>query len=158
MTKLRFLLLLPFLALGACNPNEPVRIVNTTSFPNLPDIVLPPNLDLEDVRFSLPGDLEDRIIKNTSACQSVAAENRDKVFWLKCGQYKDIDGNIIYVTLSQPQYEALRRNLQKLQVRDQQYNYRLNTVNEQRRQWRNQNNQAVGLPPVSDGVLKSPGM
>jgi hypothetical protein len=159
MLKMRFLMLAPFLLLGACNPNEPVRVVNTTSYPNLPDIILPPNADLESVMFNVPGDLSQQLIKNTDECQSVPASQRNRVFWVRCGDYRDASGNQIYVTLDKPNFERLRANLSKLRVRDQQFQYRVDEVNKQRQDWRNQNNAAVGLPPempLSDGVLRAP--
>lgn len=143
--------------LGACNPaDQPLRIINQTSYPNQADIVMPPGLELEAITFDIPRDLSQQIIKNTPECQTVEAASRTRTFWARCGQYKAIEGSNIYVGLDRDNFEKLRNNLRKLQVRDQQYQARIEEVNRQRREWRRKNGENIAPAATPNGMVLTP--
>lgn len=143
--------------LGACQTtDQPLRIINQTSYPNQADIVLPPGLELEAITFDIPRDLSQQIIKNTPECLAVEAASRTRTFWEQCGQYKALENTNIYVGLDRANFEKLRNNLRKLQVRDQQYQARIEEVNRQRRDWRRKNGENVAPAATPNGMVLTP--
>lgn len=126
-------------------PVSSVVVVNTTYYPNLPDISVPPKPKIQPVAWDFPRKTTaDMIAKNTTACvgKPVTPQNQ-----AQCGIFPvDLKSNI-YIGLSQAQWNVLQLNQQELENYYIAASARLAEINKQRAEWRKKNLEQATFAP-----------
>lgn len=135
--RLRALALAMALPLAACQ-HEPARkleVVNTTSYPELPDIPMPPEPALIPWEYEVPRDTSKFEPKNEK-CRAVAEDKRDDDWDRQCGVHPVVaDSNVLY-GFDQRNWNIMLSNLAKLREYIAQLKERLELANQSRREWR----------------------
>ena len=117
-------------------PITTVRVVTTTSYPELPDIQMPIEPTLIAWQYDVPRDLSKLEPKNTTKCLSVPEANRNDAYWATCGIHPPIrDSNVVY-GFDQRNWTTLQSNFAVLREYIVQLKARIDLANEQRREWR----------------------
>lgn len=117
-------------------PQTTVRIVNTTVYPDLPDVPAVPDPGLIAWSYDFPRDTSQVTIKNITSCLEVDESNRDSAFWNRCGENPIISETNIFIGLTRENWDILNSNLKKLQENIYLYRRRIEQVNRQRNEWR----------------------
>lgn len=74
-----------------------MRVVNTTSYPELPDIQMPMEPTLTAWQYEGPRDHSRLEAKDSEACQRVPDKDRDDMYWHRCGINPVIpESNVLY--------------------------------------------------------------
>ena len=144
------------LALVACatdsaefKPTSTVRVVNSTSYPEFPNIEPLPPVDVLPWKHDVPRDMTVFSVKNTTVCRKVETytpedkpyvvlpkEQQTEEWWSKCGEHPPLPDSNIFIGFSQDQWNILIENFAKLRERVWQYKQRIDQVNKQRDDWR----------------------
>jgi hypothetical protein len=140
----RTLVLAAALLLQACGANglvqrEPVttvRVVNTTSYPELPDIPMPMEPALIAWQYDVPRDMSRLEAKNSRECQSVPENARDDAFWTRCGLHPVVTNSNVLYGFDQDNWNIMLANFAKLREYVFQLRTRIDIANESRREWR----------------------
>ncbi len=150
--------LLPGCALNKPAPPEPVttvRVVQVTSYPELPDIPLPPEPVLLPWEYEVPRDMSRKEPKNTPECERVPEKDRDEAYLQRCGEHPVIrDSNVLF-GFDQRNWNILLTNFSKLREYIFQLRARIDLANESRRDWRQRANEerkraeAAGVQPAA---------
>lgn len=129
------------LMLTACasTPTEPqstVRLVQSTTYPFLPDIKPVPEPDLVPWSHDVPRDTSKLSVIESEKCTSVPETKRDKTFWRECGINPPLDNSNIFIGFDQDNWNIIIENFAKLRETIYQYKTRIDEVNQQRKEWR----------------------
>jgi hypothetical protein len=117
-------------------PTSSVRVVQTVSYPELPDIPLPPEPQLLPWEYEVPRDLSRKVPRNAPECLRVADKDRDDAYWDQCGENPVIrDSNVLF-GLDQRNWNVMLSNFSKLREYITQLKARVELGNEARREWR----------------------
>ncbi len=113
-----------------------VRVVNSTTYPELPDIQLPVEPTLTPWQYDIPRDMSKLEAANTGRCQSVAEKDRDDAYWARCGIHPVIpDSNVLY-GYDQRNWNIMLSNFGKLREYIFELKARIGLANDSRREWR----------------------
>ncbi|MBE0619431.1 MAG: hypothetical protein IH605_02455 [Burkholderiales bacterium] len=113
-----------------------VRVVNATTYPELPDIQLPLEPTLTAWQYEIPRDMSKIEAANTAKCQSVADKDRDDAYWARCGIHPVIaDSNVLY-GFDQRNWNIMLSNFGKLREYIVDLKTRIGLANDTRREWR----------------------
>lgn len=140
----RLLGLAVLIALSGCQsmrltqsePVTTVRVVQTTSYPELPDIQMPIEPELLPWEYEVPRDMSRIEAKKTAECEHVPDKERDKAFWDRCGEHPVIRDTNILFGLDQRNWNILLTDLAKLREYIVQLKSRIDLANESRQEWR----------------------
>jgi hypothetical protein len=133
-------LALPLAACDSMAPKNPeptttVKVVTVTSYPELPDIPLPPEPALIPWEYELPRDMS-RVEPKSPECGKTPEANRDDSWDRECGVHPVIrDSNVMY-GFDQRNWNILLSNLTKLREYIAQLKGRIDTANATRREYR----------------------
>jgi hypothetical protein len=117
-------------------PVTTVRVVNTMSYPELPDIPMPMEPTLIAWQYEVPRDLSKTEPRNSRECQNVQEKDRDDAYWDKCGVHPVIhDSNVLY-GFDQRNWNIMLTNFVKLREYIVELKARIDVANELRREWR----------------------
>ncbi len=131
-------------ALAGCNamrvsvpePVTTVRVIQTTSYPELPDIQLPVEPVLLPWEYEVPRDLSRLQPKNTPDCERVPDKERDDAYWARCGERPVIRDTNVLFGFDQRNWNIMLSNFSKLREYIIQLKARVDLANESRREWR----------------------
>jgi hypothetical protein len=113
-----------------------VRVVNTTSYPELPDIQMPMEPALIPWQYDVPRDSTRHEAKNTETCQKVPDKDRDDVYWENCGIHPVIPESTVLYGFDQRNWNIMLSNFGKLREYIVELRARIELANETRREWR----------------------
>ncbi len=137
-------MLLLALLLGSCasarltapEPVTTVRVVQTTTYPELPDIQMPIEPVLLPWEYEVPRDMSRLEPKSTAECERVPDKERDDAYWARCGERPVIrDSNVLF-GFDQRNWNIMLSNFAKLREYIFQLRARVDLANESRREWR----------------------
>lgn len=143
MTKIKVLTAFAaLLLLGGCaadagfNPKSTVRVINSMSYPEFPNVqpVFPVNLI--PWQADVPRDLTKTVVKNVTLCKKVSEEDRDDAFWNRCGEHPIVTNSNIFIGFDQINWNIIIENFAKLREQLFKYQKRIEEVNRQREAWR----------------------
>ena len=128
--------------LGGCaaddgfNPKSTVRVVNSMSYPEFPNVqpVFPVNLI--PWQADVPRDMTKTVVKNLTSCKKVPEEDRDDAFWNRCGEHPIVTNSNIFIGFDQTNWNIIIENFAKLREQLFKYQKRVEEVNRQREAWR----------------------
>ena len=113
-----------------------VRVVNTTTYPELPDIQMPVEPTLTAWEYDVPRDMSKLDAANTAKCQDVVDKDRDDAYWARCGIHPVVpDSNVLY-GFDQRNWNIMLSNFGKLREYIVELKARIGLANESRREWR----------------------
>jgi hypothetical protein len=122
------------------NPQPSLVYTNTYTLPNLPPIEPVVEPDLESWEHELPRDYsKPMVVKNITHCVNTPIEQRSVAWWQSCGEYPILNDTGIFIGFDQDNWYKVLRNFEKLKFTIQQYKQRIQMVDEQRANWRNEN-------------------
>ena len=137
------------------DPKTNVNLINSQSFPELPDIepVDPPNLIAWQA--DVPRDTAVLSVKNTTECRSVGTyedpsypgvvlpdmEQTD-AWWARCGENPILPNSNIFIGFDQENWNIIQENFAKLRETLFRYKQRIDQVNQQRQEWRDLANES----------------
>lgn len=131
---------LSVLTLAACastsEPQSTVRLVQSTTYPFLPDIKPVPEPELVPWNHDVPRDTSKLVVIENEKCTSVPETKRDKAFWRECGINPPLDNSNIFIGFDQDNWNIIIENFAKLRETVYQYKLRIDEVNQQRKEWR----------------------
>jgi len=136
--------ILVVLSLAACAqtpepsrmPQTSVTVVNTTAYPEFPDLPIPPDVKLLPFKVDFPRKSGELVVKNITACVNVSEEAQDVRFWARCGE-NPIDSNSnIFIGFDQPNWNNLNSNFEILKENNSILRGLLRQANKQRSGWR----------------------
>lgn len=140
------IIILVAFTLSAClgtnefDPKTTVGFEIRTNYPELPNMDIPPNVNLMPWHHDLPRDTtKDMIVKKLTKCLKVPKEERVKSntqFWAECGEYPVIPFTQLHIGFDQENYSIILENFTRLKLRNYQLRQRLLEVNRQREEWR----------------------
>jgi hypothetical protein len=138
------LLLLASIGLAGCSsarlnapePQTSVRVVQVTTYPELPDIQMPLEPDLLPWEYEVPRDLSRTEPKNTTECLRVPDKERDNAYWAKCGENPVIRDTNVLFGFDQRNWNIMLADFSKLREYIVQLKARIDLANESRREWR----------------------
>lgn len=144
------IILLSVLLLAGCGsvpkeifePKETVRVISQDRFPSLPPVPPVNSPSLLPWDYDLPRDTRVTTIKNITNCVNVPESEQDEQFWDRCGENPILTDSNIYIGLTQENFNILSTNFKKLQETIFLYQQRIEQVNRQREEWREQNRNA----------------
>jgi hypothetical protein len=132
-------LLLPLAACNGTRLTEPevktkVEVVNTTSYPELPDIQMPLEPALIAWEYDVPRDMS-KVEPKNEECRKTPETARDEAWDRKCGVNPVIPSNVLY-GFDQHNWNILLSNFAKLREYIVQLRARIDAANESRQEWR----------------------
>lgn len=113
-----------------------VRVVNSTTYPELPDIQLPVEPTLNAWQYDIPRDMSKLEAANTAKCQRVAEKDRDDAYWARCGIHPVIPNSNILYGFDQRNWNIMLSNFGKLREYIVELKARIGLANDSRREWR----------------------
>ena len=117
-------------------PVTTVRVVQVTSYPELPDIQMPLEPELLPWEYVVPRDMSRTEPKNTAECLRVPDKERDNAYWARCGENPVIrDSNLLF-GFDQRNWNIMLSDFSKLREYITQLKARIELANESRREWR----------------------
>jgi hypothetical protein len=119
-------------------PITTVRVVNTTNYPELPDIQMPMEPTLIAWQYDVPRDQSKLEARDSEKCLKVAEKDRDDAYWAisRCGVHPVLpDSNILY-GFDQQNWNIMLSNFGKLREYIVELRARIQLANETRREWR----------------------
>ncbi len=129
------------LLLGACestgfDPKSTVRVVNSMSYPEFPNVqpVFPVNLI--PWQADVPRDMTKTVVKNLTSCKKVPENEQDDAFWNRCGEHPIVTNSNIFIGFDQTNWNIIIENFAKLREQLFKYQKRVEEVNRQREAWR----------------------
>ncbi|CAD5374728.1 hypothetical protein RA210_U70044 [Rubrivivax sp. A210] len=122
--------------LSAPEPVATVKLVQTTTYPELPDIQMPVEPVLLPWEYEVPRDLSRMEPKSTPDCERVPDKERDDAFWARCGERPVIRDTNVLFGFDQRNWNILLSNFAKLREYIFQLRARVDLANESRREWR----------------------
>ncbi len=126
--------------LGGGTEGPTVRVISTTSYPDLPDLPPVDPLNLNNPQYDLPRDLAaEPVVKNLSTCINVPEDERNRAFWSRCGESPVISDTNIYRGFDYDNWIMYLENMNRIREYIKQYQDRIDQVNKQRQQWRELN-------------------
>jgi hypothetical protein len=132
-------------------PKTTVRIINSVSYPEFPDITPLPELNILAYKPDLPRDLNELSVISSTKCRNkkiktkpredkpyiiVPVETQSSEWWRRCGENPIFPESNIYIGFDQIQWNIIINNATKLKERIGQYKQRIAEINSQRREWR----------------------
>ena len=117
-------------------PITTVKVIQTTSFPELPDIQTPLEPTLIPWEYEVPRDMSKTEPKNTTECLGVAEKDRGDAFWERCGEHPVIRDTNVLFGFDQRNWNIMLSNFSKLREYVLQLRARIDLANESRRDWR----------------------
>lgn len=146
MNRFILIIVLAF-ALSACaglgiefDPKGTIDFQVKTNYPELPDMDIPPNVNLLPWKHDLPRDTtKEMIVKKLTTCLKVPKADRVKSnteFWARCGEFPVIIDTQLFIGFDQENWSIILENFTRLKLRNYQLRQRLNEVNRQRDEWR----------------------
>jgi hypothetical protein len=117
-------------------PVTTVKLIQVTSYPELPDIPLPLEPQLLPWEYEVPRDLSRLEPKSTPDCEKVTDKERDAAYWARCGQNPVIRDTNVLFGLDQRNWNIMLSNFSKLREYIVQLKSRVDVANESRREWR----------------------
>ena len=129
------------LLLGACqqigfNPQSTVRVVNSMSYPEFPNVQPVSPVNLIPWQADIPRDMTKTVVKNVTSCVKVPEDERDNAFWNRCGEHPIITNSNIYMGFDLLNWNIIIENFAKLREQIFKYQKRVEEVNRQREAWR----------------------
>lgn len=137
--------ILALLGLGACAaspepvnriPQTTVTVVNTTAYPEFPDIPIPPNVRLLPFQVDFPRRMDELVVKNVTNCVNVSEEARDDRFWARCGENPVDTSSNIFIGFDQTNWNNVNSNFEILKENNAILRNLLSQGNKQRQEWR----------------------
>ena len=120
--------------------SDPVRLITTTIYPDLPLMSHPPKLGLNNPVWDVPRDLTKPLsIKRLTNCIKVPVIEQDDNFWIDCGEYPPIPQSNIYRGYSYDDYQLFLLNNDAIRNKLKAYGFRIDAINQQREEWRLKN-------------------
>ncbi len=117
-------------------PVTTVKVIQVTSYPELPDILMPLEPQLLPWEYEVPRDLSKMEPKSTPECERVADKDRDTGYWARCGQNPVIRDTNVLFGLDQRNWNIMLSNFSKLREYIVQLKARVDLANESRHEWR----------------------
>lgn len=128
--------------LAACQTTKPlptttVRTVESTYYPNQPDIALPTRPRFQNFEYDFPRrtDLQ-QLVKNTTACKAVPVAQQDQAFWRRCGEFPVDTNSNIFIGFTQPEWDKFIQNWAEVEAYVKVLEERIAEVNRQRARYR----------------------
>lgn len=143
--KNKIVAVISILALGACastpdpvdrTPITTVRVVNTTAYPEFPNLPTPPEVRLLPFEVDFPRDLTQLTVRNVTNCVNVPEEQRDDRFWARCGENPIKTNSNVFIGLDQQNWSNLNSNLNLLKENNNVLRGLIDQANRQRAEWR----------------------
>lgn len=137
--------LLAIISLAACAnippevnriPQTTVTVVNTTAYPEFPDLPIPPDVKLLPFNVDFPRKSGELVVKNITTCVNVAEEARDDRFWARCGENPIDTNSNIFIGFDQPNWNNVNSNFEILKENNAVLRGLLRQANKQRADWR----------------------
>lgn len=126
--------------LPTARPPEPVssvECVNTTSYPELPDIPMPIEPALIAWEYDTPRDLAAKPEpKNTEKCRGIAEKDRDESYWERCGIQPVVEKSNIFYGFDERNWNIMISDFAKLREYVVQLKARIAVANDERQEWR----------------------
>lgn len=117
--------------------SAPVRVITTTSYPDLPDMSKPAKMNLIPPVWDVPRDLEaDMTVKRLTKCINKPGDKRNTKFWAECGEYPHTENSNIYRGYSYADFNTFLIMWKQVKNQLELYSKRIDLVNEQRKAWR----------------------
>ncbi len=123
-------------SLSVPEPATTVRVVQVTSYPELPDIELPLEPELLPWEYEVPRDLSRTEPKNTPDCLRVPDKERDNAYWARCGENPVIRDTNVLFGFDQRNWNIMLSDFSKLREYIVQLKARIELANASRREWR----------------------
>lgn len=143
MNKLIIILMLLVSGCTSLKPDpisDPIRLINSNVYPNLPDMTYPLSLNLTGPRWDVPRDtFKDLVVKSLTVCKKVLDEDRDDKFWSTCGEYPPTVNSNIYQGYNLDEFNHFLENQLKISLKLKEYKDRIDLINTQRQEWRRLN-------------------
>ena len=130
-------------------PQTTVRVINTMSYPEFPNVEPLPPVNVLPWRHDMPRDTNIVSVKNISACRKVETYSPEDmpyvvlpvkeqivIWWKKCGENPIFPNSNIFIGFSQTDWNIILENFAKLRERNWQYKQRIIEINRQRESWR----------------------
>lgn len=118
-------------------PITTVEVINTTSYPELPNLPMPPEVRLLPFKTDFPRKRDETTIKNISSCINVPEEQQDDRFWERCGENPIDTKSNIFIGFDQANWNNLQSNLNTLRENNFVLRGIITQANKQRENWRN---------------------
>lgn len=118
-------------------PQTTVTVVNTTAYPEFPDLPIPPNVRLLPFKVDFPRKSGELVVKNITNCVNVPAEERNERFWARCGENPIDTNSNIFIGFDQPNWNNVNSNFEILKENNSVLRRLLTQANTQRSNWRN---------------------
>lgn len=164
MKKILIILLLSFVLSGCSvfgrqifpKVSAPVEVINSTSYPVMPNISYPPPLNLQNPQYDVPRDQDaDMVVTRITKCVSVPKDERDNKFWAECGEQPIIGNSNIYRGFDYNNWILYLENMTRIKQQIGLYNERIDQINLLREQWRNLNKQErLRVQQAKDAINK----
>ncbi len=123
-------------ASGGFQPKSTVKVITTTTYPELPDIEPLPPLGLFKWKHDVPRDMNKVRPKSTMKCMNVPENERNDAYWVACWEHPPLANTNIFVGFDQANWLIIFENFARLRERLLQYEARIEAVNKQRKEWR----------------------
>lgn len=117
-------------------PQTTVTVVNTTAYPEFPDITIPPDVKLLPFQVDFPRKMNELTIKNVTNCVNIPEEERDERFWARCGENPIDTNSNIFIGFDQPNWNNVNSNFEILKENNAVLRRLLEQGNIQRQNWR----------------------
>jgi hypothetical protein len=112
-----------------------VEYVNRTSYPELPDIPLPPEPVLVPWEYDVPRDMS-RLEPKNAECRKVPEAKRDAAWDRDCGVHPVLPNSNVLYGFDQRNFNIMLSNLTKLREYIVQLKARIDTANTARKEYR----------------------
>lgn len=117
-------------------PITTVEVINTTSYPELPNLPIPPELRLLPFQTDFPRRRDETTIKNISSCINVPEEQQDDRFWERCGENPIDTRSNIFIGFDQQNWNNVQSNFNTLRENNFVLRGIIEQANNQRAEWR----------------------
>ena len=117
-------------------PKTTVRVINTTAYPEFPNLPVPPQVRLLPFEVDFPRDVNELTVKNITSCVNVPETERDDRFWARCGENPIQSNSNIFIGLTQDNWNNVNSNFEILRENNAVLRGLLGQANRQRSEWR----------------------
>lgn len=117
-------------------PITTVEVVNTTAYPEFPNLPVPPEVRLLPFQTDFPRKRDETTIKNISSCINVPEDQQDDRFWERCGENPIDTNSNIFIGFDQQNWNNVQSNFNTLRENNFVLRGIIEQANKQREEWR----------------------
>jgi len=121
------------LLLSACADK---MVVTSYKYPDMPDMQKPLSLQLENCKWDMPRDMSITVPVNSTYCNKLNKLSSE--YTITC-LIHPIEQSNVYIGLDRDNWNCFISNMEKIKLHIKEYEAQLDTINEQRADWRKQN-------------------